>query len=416
MSSIRVKRYQWNSIQFCEIVDECDCPADPYASAYLSEHIAAKSANTCFRHANELLFLLKYFNKQNIDLVHRVGSGRFLTEREYFQYYEHCFFQQSAFKDDSVVLFPTITDKQLRNVISANQRGLAKVSSETIQGRVRRLRQYLEFLFGHFHDQQSAAEGVSDRFDRLIAKIKLDEQGFASNAPQTVANPATSVIPNDVFARLLEMTLPSSPNNPYTTSALRNYLIVSLLIQTGIRRGALAKLKISDFHFYGSYDRVSIYRSGNDRTDTRLEKPNQKTKSHLATVDPALMRQIKYYIDHVRSKFPQLPHEFVFVSEKDSNGTIGQPLSLKAINGIFVRLSKKLRFHVHPHLLRHKWNEIFDKSGEAKGIDRKLLEDIRKYAMGWVANSEMGQRYNEKRLAEKAREVSQAHQARVDQA
>lgn len=52
--------------------------------------------------------------------------------------------------------------------------------------------------------------------------------------------------------------------------------------------------------------------------------------------------------------------------------------------------------------------------GEAQGIDHKLLEDIRKYAMGWSESSVMNQTYNDKRLAKKAKEISFAHQKRVD--
>ena len=70
---------------------------------------------------------------------------------------------------------------------------------------------------------------------------------------------------------------------------------------------------------------------------------------------------------------------------------------------------------MHPHTLRHKWNEILDVEGERLGVNPVLLEDIRKYAMGWSQGTTMNQVYNDKRLALKARELSKAHQARVDQ-
>lgn len=315
-----------------------------------------------------------------------------------------------------MVPLQTITDKALRNAIAANQRQMARVANETQQGRIRRLREYLETLFQHFHDSHSVDEDTSDRFNRLTARIKLDEDSLSRNRPQDVADPSESVIPDAVFKRLLEMILPSSPNNPFQKSRIRNYLIVAVFIQSGIRRGALAKIKISDCHFYETYDRISIYRSGIDPTDPRLDKPNQKTKAHLATISPVLMGQIKYYIDHVRATIPtSSSHDFLFISEKGSRGTLGQPISLKTINAIFQVLSKAVGFAVHPHLLRHKWNEIFDKEGTSKEIDHRLLEDVRKYAMGWSQKSTMAETYNSKRLAQKARELSIAHQKRVDE-
>lgn len=413
MQAIRLKKYQFNHKSFVAIVDDCDCPLDPFVSAYLST-FAGQSFNTQLRKAVELTFVLKHFARNGIDLPTRMASGQFVSEREYLQFYDASCLQKDLI-DNNAVSLQKISDKTLRNIITANQKSMAKVSNETLQGRVRRFREYCIWLFEHLHDLYSVDKVLSSKFHKLISRIKLDEEGVGSNRSQRVADPTESVIPDDVFARLLEMILPSSPNNPFTGSKVRNYLIVSVLYQTGIRRGALAKLKISDCHFSGSFDQISIYRSGGDPTDPRLDKPNQKTKAHLATISPFLMRQIKFYIDHHRANTPkQQLHDFIFISEKNSRGTIGQPISLKSINTIFQKLSDALQFHIHPHLLRHKWNEIFDKEGELQGVDHKLLEDIRKYAMGWSESSIMTQTYNDKRLAQKAKEISLAHQKRVD--
>lgn len=413
MQTIRLKKYQFNHKSFVAIVDDCDCPYDPFVSAYLST-LAGQSFNTQLRKAVELTFVLKQFANIGIDLPTRMATGQLVSEREYLQFYDASCLQQNS-EDSYTMLSRKISDKTLRNIITANQRSMAKVSNETLQGRVRRFRGYCTWLFEHFHDLHSVNEVLSNRFDRLISKIKLDEEGIGSNRSHRVADATESVIPDDVFVRLLEMILPSSPNNPFTGSKVRNYLIISVLYQTGIRRGALAKLKISDCHFSGSFDQISIYRSGDDPTDPRIDKPNQKTKAHLATISPVLMRQIKLYIDQHRANTPQNQlHDFIFVSEKNSRGTIGQPISLKSINAIFQKLSEALQFHIHPHLLRHKWNEIFDKEGEIQGVDHKLLEDARKYAMGWSESSIMTQTYNDKRLAQKAKEISAAHQKRVD--
>lgn len=413
---MKLKRYQVNNIPFVAIVDDSDCPTDPYVSVYLST-LSGQPFNTQLRKANELVFVLGHFLKKkiDIDLAARVESGQLISDKEYMQFYEACCLRKNS-SEGSVIFLQSITDKALRNAIAANQRQMALVANETLQGRIRRLREYLETLFQHFHDSASVDEGISDRLNQLTARIKLDENSLSRNKSEDVADPSESVIPDSVFTRLLEMILPSSPNNPFKGSKIRNYLIVSVLIQSGIRRGALAKMKISDCHFYETYDRISIYRSGIDSTDPRLEKPNQKTKAHLATISPVLMGQIKYYVDHVRSTIPQsTAHDFIFVSEKGSRGTLGQPISLKTVNTIFQVISKALGFPIHPHLLRHKWNEIFDKEGVSKEIDHRLLEDVRKYAMGWSQKSTMAETYNDKRLAQKARELSMALQKRVDE-
>ncbi|WP_454870723.1 site-specific integrase [Pseudomonas gorinensis] len=326
-------------------MDEADCPIDPYVSCYLNGALSAKSANTRFRYANELLFVLQYFSEKNIDLPERVASGIFISQMEYMQFYDRCCLSKGPGDEGINIKFLDINDKHLRNIIVANQKGMTKVASETLQGRIRRLRQFLLWLFDEFHEVQDADEKTKNKFNKLISKIRLDEDALGKNGGQHVGDPEESVIPDDVFVKFLEMVMPSSPNNPFKASRVRNYLIANLLVLSGIRRGALAKLKISDCLFHGTNDQLAIYRSANDPTDPRSEKPNQKTKAHFASVDPGFLEKVKFYIDNVRTVFPRAQfHDFVFVSENDSKGTAGQPLSLKAINAIFQKLLERWAF------------------------------------------------------------------------
>lgn len=415
MSKIRLKKYEFNHIPWVALVDEFDCPACPYASAYLST-LHGQAFNTQVRKAAELLFVLDYFQKKGISLVERMASGKLITQKEYFQFHLASASKKNSGdgSGNSVVLLD-VSEKRLRNALSANAHQLSCVQNETQSGRIRRLRQYLEMLYTHFHDAYGGDPDIGERYEKLRAAMKMDEDSLGKKRSQGVADPAESSIPDDVFVRMLEMILPSSPHNPFKGSRIRNYLIVSIFNQSGIRRGALAKLKISDLVMHGTSDQIKIYRSGIDPTDTRLDKPNQKSKAHLATVHPDLMGQINYYVNHIRSEISgsQL-HDFIFVSEKDSRGTLGQPLSLKSLNAIFAVLSKALRFHIHPHLLRHKWNEVFDVNATEMGVESRILEEARRYAMGWVAGSSMNDIYNDKRLAAKSREISLAHQRRID--
>lgn len=412
---MKVRLYEFNSLPFVTIVDEADCPINPYVSSYLSGALAAKSANTRLRYANELLFVLQYFQSRSIDIPARVASGSLISLKEYSQFYEECCLSKSNSEQSVSINFLAVKSKALRNIMAANQRGLARVSRETLQGRVRCFRRFLSWLFQHFHDIAETESELRKRFGILIAHIKINENALGKNGPGKVIGPDESVLPDSVFVDLLEMVRPSSPNNPFKTAKVRNYLIVNLLIQSGVRRGALAKSKISDYNFFGEYDSFSVYRSGCDPSDTRREKPNQKTKAHLASIQPWLMKCVELYINLVRENFPRAQfHDYLLISESDSKGTAGLPLSLKSINAIFQKLSGILRFHLHPHLLRHKWNEIFDENGERLGVDPLLLEDVRKYAMGWSSGSSMTQVYNDKRLAKKARDISRAYQEKVD--
>ncbi|RFP98709.1 site-specific integrase, partial [Pseudomonas aeruginosa] len=81
---------QFNSLPFVSIVDEADCPIDPYVSCYLNGALSAKSANTRFRYAMNCCSRCSTFRKKNIDLPARVASGIFISQMEYMQFYERC--------------------------------------------------------------------------------------------------------------------------------------------------------------------------------------------------------------------------------------------------------------------------------------------------------------------------------------
>ena len=408
---MKVKPYKYNARTFYAVVDDMDCPVNPYASAYINRTLLYGSENTSKRYVYDLVYTLKFFN----NLAERIASGDIPSIKEYSDFYNYCSYKTSINQSENIAFLRGIESKRFRNIMAANKRIDLLVENQTIQGRIRQFRLYLTWLFNNFHNASSVPGLILEAYDQLVCKIKLDEEGLNRNRSKETVGHDESSIPDDVFVKLMEMILPSSPNNPFSSSKVRNYLIVSTLIQSGIRRGALCKIKISDCLFHGSYDTIKIFRGGADPTDPRINRPNQKTKNHLVVVDTELLKQYKFYIDTIRSSFPKsVHHDFVFVSEKNSKGTSGNPLSLNSVNRIFAVLSEALDFRVHPHLCRHKWNELFDDAGRASGLDSNLIEDVRKYAMGWTANSSMNQTYNDKKLHEKAREVHSERQKRID--
>ena len=81
---------------------------------------------------------------------------------------------------------------------------------------------------------------------------------------------------------------------------------------------------------------------------------------------------------------------------------------------MFNRISNALNFKIHPHLLRHKWNERLSEKAALKGLDREYTEDLRRNAMGWQPDSQMGRIYNDKHEQLIAIELMTAHQEKID--
>jgi integrase len=394
---------------FVTLVNEHCCPVCPYISIYFNIHLSGVSFNSQHLYAQQMKFALQYFDSKGIDLTQRAKSGTFLNRAEIDAFVTACKFKQSS-EFTNVVSINFHSDKSIQNAIHAGAIAKQKVKATTARGRINRLRDYLLFLFTVIHADHVVPEQVTFKYKFVLTQLANKAKALR-DFNTTVVTHGESLLPNEQFIRLLEVIKPSSQDNPFKSAKLRNYLIVALLINTGIRRGALAKLKVGDCKFWGSFDEISITKAPDDQSDPRRFRPSQKTRPHKSYLPKPLMQELKKYIDEVRCRFPASDnHEMIFVSEKNSQGTAGQPISLSSIDKIFSKLSQVIGFKVHAHLLRHKWNELFTEFAEAKGMDYEQQEKLRKFSMGWDRASKMNELYNEMKIFQQTKAHQKARQ------
>lgn len=406
---MQVKIYKSNDSSFVSLVDKYSIPVCPYSAVYNNTGLSGFQFNTRLRYLHELKFVLTHFALKNIDLVERIKTGQLILNAELKAFFSTAkFCQESDFSN--VVEIKKFTSKQLENAIHSARVADTQVKADVSKGRIKRLAHYIDFLFDEIHSDQSVPADVIERKHTIQRKCKAEIRGL-KDFNQECRDLNESPLPNVKLVELLEIIKPESAKNPFKHCRLRNNLIFKLITETGIRRGAAAKLKISDCKFHGSYDQINVTRTPNDPTDARTIKAQQKTKPHPAFVTPDTLHHIKHYIDTTRGQFARsAKHDFIFVTEMDSKGTAGLPLSLNSVNSIFRILSRAIGMRVHPHLLRHKWNEMFDEFATEKGMTYEQIEDLRKYAMGWSEQSEMGALYNEYKLYLKVRELEKERQ------
>jgi integrase len=373
--------------------------------SFLSDTYSEKSFSTRYTYSHTLNFIYKYFTEKNIDLVGRVESGRLFTLDEIENFLRHCKFNASNQNDDDTVIS---FDKLINDPASAREHETRhssnKVAAATAKARLAQFIAYVNYLFRIFHYDNTPPLDVLKRIHDL--RILVAEKKTAlSDDNADVSDPFESAIPDDVFLKMLDIIKPSSPKNPFKGSRLRNQLIVKLFIETGVRRGAAAKVKTTDVVSDWSTPRILVTRTPNDLTDSRKLRASQKTKAHSSSISSELLKDIETYISTVRSQYPASDsHEFLFISEKGE--TKGQPLSLNSFSDLIAVLSKAVGFHLHPHLFRHKWNEIFDVLAKKMGYSDQEIEDLRKYCMGHSENSSMGLIYNSMRNAVKVHGIS----------
>lgn len=364
------------------------------------------------KYAYELKFLYCFFMDNSIDLVERVACGRFLSIEEIDNYIRACKFYVDVEDDNKDSVVVSLTDKRISDAIHATSNSQPEVSAHTFNQRLIRLKAYIEFLYIYHHYDKAETEqqiSTDDQFNKF--KLYISTAISNSRKDNTVVKDAfESVIPTDKFFEFLDVIQERSPNNPFKSSKLRNQIIAQILIDTGVRVGAVLKLKVSDLVDDWANPRFRLTRTPNDPTDTRRLPASNKTKALSVSISRDLMKLIKLYIETVRNSISNAhKHDFVFISEKGKS--IGSPLSYNATHKVIKTFGDKIGLALHPHLLRHKWNEIFEDKAREKGFSADKIEDLRKFAMGWVEDSKMASVYNEFQLAVTVAEISSKNQS-----
>ncbi|NVJ67082.1 MAG: site-specific integrase [Gammaproteobacteria bacterium] len=380
-----------------------------WITAFLAQY---NNFRTALTYAYQAKFFSYYFDSIGIDIPARVKTGSFLSSTEIENYIHHCLFKgHQSQSTNNVVIFNEYSTKSLSNLIHSSRSSQNRVSTFTTKIRLKAFQRYLKFLFQHIYSSYNYSSETeycfkdnSGRIDNYIKKLKHENTVTKDQFEQA--------IPTHKYLEILQITHPSNLRNPWTqASRIRNYLIIKVLTETGIRVGALCKLKISDL-ITSNPPRINITRTPNDPNDPRKRPPAQKTLAHVSPISSELMKSILMYIKTERAKHGlSISHDFIFIAEKGT--TSGQPISIQAVQKLFTKLSNSINFRVYPHLIRHKFQELFEDAAISKGVAPSRIDDLRKYASGWSANSKMIEVYNEHKLALAAHEISKSAQKNI---
>lgn len=346
-----------------------------------SRRALGKQPNTLFNELRALMFLYLWADLRGIDVGHRLGEGVFLSLSEIIDLVGFC----GRYLDD---ILPDLEDRRL-NVVRLASRKASKTN--TIQSREKRnrlfvIRSFLEFTSA---DHLSQLQQWPDRWS-LYDKIRrecLDRLGEyigglrASNRDDVGHREG---LDPEVIKRLLAVSAPDHPENPFQRRVrFRNYLIIRLLIELGIRRGELLGLYVSDFVPTGKKGTVTIHRRPDDPNDSRREKPGAKTAARVLPVSERASELIHEWVVGYRKDLPSAKRTpFLFVAVPD-----GRPMSLSNINKIFKALRTRvpgLPDDLGPHPLRHSWNDTFSEQVDRKGtVSQEDEIKWRMRLMGW---------------------------------
>lgn len=384
------------------------------ATLYLGRYRKrGRASNTIHAVCMTLALLYRELDTAGIDLLQRLRQGQFLTVQELNRLVDATqYWLADLFDDDADERGGSnvIDIKRIRMRRKSEVEEAKSVSVGTQATRLRYMADYLGFLATYMGAALSASlrKELAFESDRALEAFRAQIPPVSKRAKLG----AREGLSKDDQDRLLEVVDPDSPDNPWERGFVRqrNWLIVVLLLATGMRRGELLGLQIRDLD--QRLPKLRIIRRADASEDPRRIQPNTKTNDREVELRPAIMRAVWSYINHHRKKikaarkYPQL-----IVADE------GKPLSLKSIDKIFVQLRDAcpgLPGALTSHVMRHTWNERFSEQAELLGLTDAVEEKARNEQQGWADNSKSAATYTRRHATRKGRELSLKLQEQLD--
>ncbi|MBA4784385.1 MAG: site-specific integrase [Rhizobiales bacterium] len=338
--------------------------------------------NTLFNELRSLMYLYLWADLRGVNVSERLREGLFLSLGEIIDLVGFC---GRRLKD----ILPELQDHRAKVVRLPRHKPLKNsgVHSGEKRNRLYVIRSFMEFTTA---DHLSQLQQWPDRwlaFDKMRRECLDRMHEYINGIPAPNRDDVGQIegLEPEVIKRLLAVVEPDHPENPFRYEVrFRNYLIVRLLIELGIRRGELLGLYVSDFVLTGGKgSTVTIHRRPDDQNDFRRESPSAKTAARLLPLSARGAELVHEWVIRYRARMPLAKHNpFLIVAGPD-----GRPMSLSNINKIFRVLRERvsgLPAELAPHMLRHSWNDAFSKQIDGKGnISPEDEIKWRARLMGW---------------------------------
>lgn len=354
-----------------------------YPNIYVTYEHSSRALNTQQKYLEHIGLLEDFLEYESIDLIKRLEdrpNSRYLTDSEI-----------SRFVADAA-LNKTNLDKKYAG-LRLLPAGYETVGRTHAQQRLEAVRDYLKFLYDKLGDQATRDAAVDDVERRFNRKIKAAKPAWKKRKNENIKG-----LDNQERIRLLEVMHPENAKSPFANESLRlrNYIILLLGLELGLRRSEMLLIKLNDIHWHSG--QLSIVNLENEEADPRNLAPQFKTHERILQMSDELIWSLKEYVDTHRVMTKGQPeakkHPFLLVSHRRNEG---KPLSIKALDGVFPRVGNVAPelAHIHPHILRH--DSVYTMLESMREDLEKLTPEDRKtqvqkvltWMFGWSPESNM---------------------------
>ena len=287
-----------------------------------------------------------------------------------------------------------------------------QISSRTRDQYLRLLKKYLSWCVTRYIPRARQSSATQADINVVFADVAdVIERRFESHIINARPDRTRYRSLTDTQLQIVRTLIrPGAAENPFPERLqLRNWLMIELLLETGIRRGELLKLYTTDINKGSQHAYVSINDREHDPRDPRVEEPALKTHGRTVGISAQLYEVYERYIQRDRrplrdGKPMKLLYRYLFVSDR------GRPLSIRALSNVLDRLFLTIEL-AHPgflptlsaHDFRHTFADHFlAYLVEKRGHDLERATDELRRVCGWSETSTMPRRYAGRYLAESA--------------
>lgn len=314
-----------------------------YPNLYVTFELSGKALETTKKYLEHLAVFEDFLAFSSIDLISRLEQrpkSQYLTDSEISRFVSDAGFNKVtlAKKYVGMRLHPTAYEQ------------VGKVHAKQ---RIEAVRDYLAFLYDKLGDQSTRDEAVDDVKRRLNRKIKAASPGWKKTRIDDMKGLTSSE-----RSRLLEVMHPESGENPFADDAIkfRNYIILLLGLDMGLRRSEMLLIKTSDIQWHSRH--LSVVNLEDESLEPRTMAPQFKTHERMLVMSDDLYEAISQYESRYRYRKAHKgssqarKHPFLLVAHRRNEG---KPMSIKALDGVFPRVGNVAPelAHIHPHILRH---------------------------------------------------------------
>lgn len=386
-----------------------------WSTLFATIELRRYTQNTAKNVLRDIAHLMLWESMNNRNLVNEFCVGQLLTHEDIISIREHCATSSRGLK------------RRLKNCSKAQGRiealypskipKLAKVTAANLNVRITRTASYLSFLARVVLRESARINELQPLIDNMARRLVAQK---AKGVNKSIQNSIPKTPSKEVFEMLMTVIAIDSVDNPWKNKStrFRNWLMIKVLYDTGMRSGEVLSLRIDRLDLYADKPTIRVSRTHNDMHDSRANQPVAKTLERNIPISVELADAISKYIE-MRAKISGAnKHPYLFVTHR-KGPTLGQPLSDASFYGrVFkpiIDVMPNIFEGLSRHKIRHNFNErlsdrideinlISKNNPDIQAINEKQEIQIRQHLCGWKSENSPAI-YNQRHIHKTARDA-----------